>query len=88
MTTPNEVYRKAANSPTGRQAAETTKSIGEEVSDFADDVSRNASKQFARAQDMAVFDDAHAAIKSNPLTALAIAPGIGFLFGIIASTGR
>jgi ElaB/YqjD/DUF883 family membrane-anchored ribosome-binding protein len=90
MTTPNEVYRKAANSPTGRQAAETTKSIGEEVSDFADDVSRNASKQFARAQDMAVdaFDDAHAAIKSNPLTALAIAPGIGFLFGIIPSTGR
>ena len=90
MTTPNEAYKRAANSPAGRQAAETARSIGEEVSDFADDVSRKASKQFARAQDMAVdtFEDAQAAIKSNPLTALLIALGIGFLFGIVISTRR
>jgi len=49
MTTPNEAFKKAANSPAGRQAAETTKSIGEDATDFADDLSRKASKQFSRA---------------------------------------
>jgi ElaB/YqjD/DUF883 family membrane-anchored ribosome-binding protein len=29
------------------------------------------------------FDDAHAAIKGNPLSAVAIALGIGFLFGVV-----
>ena len=40
-----------------------------------------ASKQYGRAQDMAVdaFDDAHALIKGNPLIAIAIALGIGFI---------
>ena len=88
MTATNEAYRKAANSPAGRQAAETAKSMGEEVSDFAGDVGRMASKQYGRAQDMAVdaFDDAHTAIKGNPLTAVAIALGIGFLFGVVAGS--
>ena len=90
MTTANEAYRRAANSPAGRQAAETTKSIGEEVGDFAGDVGRMASKQYGRAQDMAVdaFDEAHTAIRGNPLTAVAIALGIGFIFGVVASSRR
>lgn len=90
MTTANEAYREAASSPTGHQAAETAKSIGEEVSDFAGDVGRMASKQYGNAQDMAVdaFDDAHTAIKGNPLTAVAIALGIGFLFGVVAGSRR
>ena len=90
MTTANEAYRRAASSPAGRQAAETAKSIGEEVGDFAGDVGRMASKQYGRAQDMAVdaFDDAHALIKGNPLTAIAIALGIGFILGVVASSRR
>ena len=90
MTTANEAYRRAANSPAGRQAAETAKSVGEEVSDFAEDVGRMASKQYGRAQDMAVdaFDEAHTAIRGNPLTAVAIALGIGFIFGVVASSRR
>ncbi len=90
MTTANEAYRRAANSPAGRQAAETAKSVGEEVSDFAGDVGRMASKQYGRAQDMAVdaFDEAHTAIRGNPLTAVAIALGIGFIFGVVASSRR
>jgi ElaB/YqjD/DUF883 family membrane-anchored ribosome-binding protein len=90
MTTTNEAYRRAANSPAGRQAAETAKSIGEEVGDFAGDVGRMASKQYGRAQDMAVdaFDEAHTAIRGNPLTAVAIALGIGFIFGVVASSRR
>ena len=45
-----------------------------------------ASKQYGRAQDMAVdaFDEAHTAIRGNPLTAVAIALGIGFIFGVVA----
>ena len=90
MTTANEAYKRAASSPAGRQAAETAKSIGEEVGDFAGDVGRIASKQYGRAQDMAVdaFDDAHALIKGNPLTAIAIALGIGFILGVVAGSRR
>ena len=90
MTTANEAYKRAASSPAGRQAAETAKSIGEEVGDFAGDVGRMASKQYGRAQDMAVdaFDDAHNLIKGNPLTAIAIALGIGFILGVVAGSRR
>ena len=90
MTTANEAYRRAASSPAGRQAAETAKSIGEEVGDFAGDVGRMASKQYGRAQDMAVdaFDEAHALIKGNPLLSVGIALGIGFLLGVLTSVRR
>ena len=90
MTTPNEAFKRAANSPAGREAAETAKSIGEDVTDFADDLSRKATKQFARAQDMAAdaYDNAHAAVRRDPVTALAIALGIGFLLGIVVGTRR
>ena len=94
MTTANQAYRQAANSPAGRQAtdaaksaADTAKSIGDEVSDFAGDVSRMTGKQFGHAQDMAAdaYDEAHAAVRRNPLVALAIALGVGFLFGVVSS---
>ena len=90
MTTTNEAYRKAANSPAGRQPAETAKSMGEDVGDFASDVSRRAGEHLGRAQDMAVdaFDQTHAAVRRNPLAALAIALGLGFLFGIVAASRR
>jgi ElaB/YqjD/DUF883 family membrane-anchored ribosome-binding protein len=90
MTTANQAYRRAASSPARRQAAESAKSIGEQVGDFAGDVGRMASKQYGRAQDMAVdaFDDAHALIKGNPLTAIAIALGIGFILGVVAGSRR
>ena len=90
MTNPNEAFKRAANSPVGRQAAETAKAVGEDVTDFADDLSRKASRQFARAQDMAgdVYDNAHAAVRRDPVIALAIALGIGFLFGIVVATRR
>jgi ElaB/YqjD/DUF883 family membrane-anchored ribosome-binding protein len=97
MTSANQGYRQATNSPAGRQAAETAKSaaetaksVREDVSDLASDVSRRAGEQLGRAQDMAVdaFDDAHTAIKGNPLTAVAIALGIGFLFGVVVGSRR
>ena len=90
MTNPNEAYKKAANSPAGRQAAETVRSVGDDVTDFTDDLSRKASKQFARAQDIAgdAYDNAYAAVRKDPMIALAIALGIGFLFGVVVATRR
>jgi len=51
------------------------------------DASRMASKQFGRAQDAAIdaFDETEAAIRRNPLSAIAIALGIGFLLGVLAA---
>jgi len=66
--------------------------MGEEIADVASDVASNvsdmASKQYSRAQDMAVeaVDDVHAAMKRNPLMAVAIALGLGFLFGVLTRT--
>jgi ElaB/YqjD/DUF883 family membrane-anchored ribosome-binding protein len=94
MTTANEAYKRAANSPVAREAAATAKSIGEDVSetvsDFASDVSRIAGKQYGRARDAAVdaYDQVHEASVRNPHLTLAIALGIGFLFGIVAATRR
>ena len=53
-------------------------------------MSREAGKQFGRAQDMAVdaYDEAHAAMRRNPLTAVLIALGVGFLFGIVSGGRR
>ena len=58
------------------------------MTDFADDLSRTASKQYARAQDMAAdaYDNAYAPVRRDPVTALATALGIGFLFGIVIAT--
>jgi ElaB/YqjD/DUF883 family membrane-anchored ribosome-binding protein len=53
-------------------------------------VSREAARQFSRAQDMAVdaYDEAHAAMRRNPLTAVLIALGLGFLFGVVSASRR
>jgi ElaB/YqjD/DUF883 family membrane-anchored ribosome-binding protein len=97
MATANQTYREAANSQAGRRAAETAKtaaekarSMGEEIADVAGDVSDMTSKHYSRAQDMAVeaFDDAYAAMKRNPLMAVAIALGLVFLFGVLTSMRR
>jgi ElaB/YqjD/DUF883 family membrane-anchored ribosome-binding protein len=47
-------------------------------------VSRIASQQVNRAEDKAVdvVNEAEAAIRRNPLQAIAIAVGLGFLFGV------
>ena len=49
-----------------------------------------ASNQYSRAQDMAVeaFYDAHAAMKRNPVMAVAIALGLGFVVGVFTRARR
>ena len=82
MTSANQAFRQAANSPAAREAAkaanaatDTARSVGDQASEFASDVSREAARQFSRAQEMAVdaYDEAHAAMRRNPLTAVLIA---------------
>ncbi len=101
MPTPQNSFRDAANSPTARQAAEKARSMAEDFGDAAgrvsDTVSDMAGEQFAKAQgmaadaqDMAVdaYDQTHAAAKRNPLAAIGIALGIGFLFGALSTARR
>ena len=97
MASANQAYREAVNSPAGRLAAATAKStvesarsMDEEIADVAGDVFAMASKQYSRAQYMAVeaFYDAHAAMKRNPLMAVAIALGLGFVVGVFTRARR
>jgi ElaB/YqjD/DUF883 family membrane-anchored ribosome-binding protein len=90
MTTANQAYKRATHSPAAKQATEAAKSIGEDVSDFADDVARRAGKQFTRAQDTAVeaLQEAGDTMKRYPFSTLAIVAGLGFLFGMFSSSRR
>jgi len=58
--------------------------IRADMQNLSSTVSGIASKQMNRAQDMAMDkkQDAEEAIKRNPLQAVAIAAGLGFLFGV------
>jgi ElaB/YqjD/DUF883 family membrane-anchored ribosome-binding protein len=58
--------------------------IRADVQNLTSTVKNIAAKQMNRAQDKAVeaAHDAEEAIKQNPLTAIAIAVGLGFLFGV------
>ncbi|MGK2921664.1 MAG: glycine zipper domain-containing protein [Methyloceanibacter sp.] len=58
--------------------------IRADMQNLSSTVSSIASKQMNRAQNKAMEtkQDAEEAIKSNPLQAVAIAAGLGFLFGV------
>jgi ElaB/YqjD/DUF883 family membrane-anchored ribosome-binding protein len=58
--------------------------IRADMQNLTSTVSRIAGKQMNRAQDKAMEtkQDAEEAIKRNPLQAVAIAAGLGFLFGV------
>jgi len=59
----------------------------EDFRHFTKDVSREGAKQFARAKDnvAALYDEAHGASKEYPHVTIALAAGLGFLLGIMAS---
>jgi len=58
--------------------------IRADMQNLTSTVSRIANTQMGRAQDKAVetAQEAEEAIKRNPLQAIAIAAGLGFLFGV------
>jgi ElaB/YqjD/DUF883 family membrane-anchored ribosome-binding protein len=74
----------AKRSRDAEDLAKQVETIRAELQNLTSTVKNIASKQIDRAQDKAVETaaEAEAAIKQNPLTAVAIAAGLGFLFGV------
>ena len=71
-------------SPETQELANQIDAIRADIQNLSSTVRRIANKQINRAQDKAVdaAAEAEAAIKRNPLSAVAIAVGLGFLFGV------
>ena len=63
--------------------------VRENIKDLGDSVGHMASRQYDRAQDMATdaIQETGDAIQRNPLTAIGISLGVGFIFGL-AMGGR
>lgn len=66
------------------ELAEQIEAIRADIQSLTSTVSRVANKQLGQAQDKAVeaMSNAEDAIRENPVSAVAIAAGLGFLFGI------
>ena len=75
--------KRAANRETEDIAAQID-AIRADMQNLTSTVSRIANTQMGRAQEKAIetAQDAEEAIKRNPLQAVAIAVGLGFLFGV------
>ena len=86
MTTATETLKKTT-SANARYAADAAEEVAGNVSEFANDVTREAGKQFSRAANMATdaYEEAHEASKEYPHVTLALAAGLGFLLGVIAT---
>ena len=72
-------------SPDTQELADQIETIRAEMQNLTSTVGRIANKQLGRAQDKAVeaANQAEDAIRQNPLQAVAIAVGLGFLFGVL-----
>ena len=73
-----------APTPEAQELANQIDAIRADLQNLSSTVGRMANKQINRAQDKALdaANEAEAAIKRNPLSAVAIAVGLGFLFGV------
>jgi ElaB/YqjD/DUF883 family membrane-anchored ribosome-binding protein len=71
-------------SPETQELANQIDAIRADIQNLSSTVGRIANKQINRAQDKAVdaANEAEEAIRRNPLSAVAIAVGLGFLFGV------
>jgi len=70
--------------PDNQELADQIDTIRADIQSLTSTVSRIANRQLNRAQDTALdaANQAEEAIRQNPLSAVAIAVGLGFLFGI------
>ena len=73
-----------AQTPETQELADQIDSIRADIQSLTSTVSKMANRQINRAQDKAVdaANQAEEAIRENPLSAVAIAVGLGFLFGV------
>ena len=78
---------KNAASANARYVADAAEEAADTVSDFANDMTRKAGKQFTSARNLAAdaYEEAHEVSKEYPHVTLALAAGLGFLLGVIAT---
>jgi len=87
-STDNDMRTSAAKRSTTSSDTEDVSAqvdaIRADIQNLTSTVSRIANKQLGRAQDKAMeaANEAEDAIRRNPLSAVAIAVGLGFLFGV------
>lgn len=76
--------KRSARSREADELAKQIDAIRDDLQTLTSTVGRIANKGLNRAQDkaMATATDAEEAIRRNPLQAVAIAVGLGFLFGV------
>ena len=87
MSSTDTETRAAKKSSTSRDTedlANQIDAIRADIQSLTSTVTRIANKQLSRAQDKALetANEAEEAIRRNPLSAVAIAVGLGFLFGV------
>ena len=87
MSSTDDMRASATKSTTSRDTedvAAQVDAIRADIQNLTSTVSRIANKQLGRAQDRAIeaANEAEDAIRRNPLSAVAIAVGLGFLFGV------
>ena len=76
---------RGSGNPDADEIANQIDAIRSDLQNLTSTVGRIANKQLNRAQDkaMATASEAEEAIRRNPLQAVAIAVGLGFLFGVL-----
>ncbi len=87
MSSTDTNMRSGAGKSAARDAEDLNaqiEAIRADIQSLSSTVGRIANKQLGRAQDKAMETAAEAeeAIRRNPLSAMAIAAGLGFLFGV------
>jgi ElaB/YqjD/DUF883 family membrane-anchored ribosome-binding protein len=77
--------RRGSGSADADAIADQIDAIRTDLQNLTSTVGRIANKQLNRAQDKAIAtaSEAEEAIRRNPLQAVAIAIGVGFLFGVL-----
>ena len=77
--------RRGAGARDANELANKIDAIRADLENLTSTVGRIAGKEFSRAQDKATAaaSEAEEAIRRNPLQAVAIAVGLGFLFGVL-----
>jgi ElaB/YqjD/DUF883 family membrane-anchored ribosome-binding protein len=83
-STDTDMRAKKNTSRDTAELADQIDAIRADIQSLSSTVGRIANKQLGRAQDKAVetANQAEDAIRQNPLSAVAIAVGLGFLFGV------
>ena len=84
MSSTDSTAKKGATARETDELADQIDAIRADLQSLSSSVGRIANKQLGRAQDKATetANQAEEAIRQNPLSAVAIAVGLGFLFGV------